>query len=194
MEPQKIAIFLSGAGSNAEAIMQHFHGRDDIKVTLVVSSNPLAGGLKKAEHFDVPTLILEKAAFYGNELLLSQLRERGIDWIVLAGFLWLVPPYLIRAFPARIINIHPALLPKYGGKGMYGAKVHEAVIAAGEQESGITIHYIDEHYDEGVIISQEKCKISFGETPETLAAKIHQLEHRVYPQVIDKTISAFALK
>ena len=136
----------------------------------------------------IPVLMIEKERFFRGDSYLPELREAGISFIVLAGFLWKIPDALIAAYPKKIINIHPALLPNYGGKGMYGMKVHEAVIAAGEKESGITIHYVNEHFDEGEAIFQAKCTIDQGETPESLAGKIHALEHRYFPEVVERVL------
>lgn len=197
-----IAIFASGKGSNAEKIIEHFtthpsprsgegqgvrHGGQGVR--LVVSNKPGAGVLKIAEAYQIPTLIIEKEKFFRGNAYIEELKNAGVDFIVLAGFLWKIPDLLIKAYRGKIINIHPALLPKYGGKGMYGAFVHEAVIAAKEKESGITIHYVDEHYDNGDIIFQAKCPVYESDTAHSLAERIHQLEHRYYPEVIEKLIS-----
>jgi phosphoribosylglycinamide formyltransferase-1 len=184
-----LAIFASGTGTNAARIIDHFRGSSDVKVCLIVCNKPGAGVLGIAEREGVPTLLIEKAKFLGGGAYVSELREKGIDFIVLAGFLWKIPEELVRAYPGRIINIHPALLPKYGGKGMYGRHVHEAVIAAGEKESGITIHWVDEHYDHGELIRQEKVALEPGETPETLAGKIHLLEYEHFPKVIEEVVT-----
>lgn len=155
---------------------------------LVVCNKPGAGVLSIAEEHSIPTLIIKRDEFYGEESCLPTLRELKVDFLVLAGFLWKVPDALITAFPQAIVNIHPALLPEFGGKGMYGNHVHSAVIAAGRMESGITIHYVDGHYDNGDIIFQAKCEVLPDDTPESLASRIHQLEHRHYPEVIEKII------
>lgn len=183
-----IALFASGAGSNAARIIQHFAGSSTIKVALVVCNKPGAGVVKIADNAGIPVLMIEKEAFFRGDAYIPALRERGIDFIVLAGFLWKVPSALVAAYRGHIINIHPALLPKYGGKGMYGAHVHEAVIAAKEKESGITIHYVDELYDHGHIIFQAHCDITEHDTPQTLARKIHELEHTYFPLIIEKTL------
>ena len=180
-----IAIFASGAGSNARKIMERFQNHPDIRVALVVSNKKDAGVLAVAAEFGVETLLINRASFYETELLLTELKTHSVDFVVLAGFLWLIPAYLVKAFPRRIVNIHPALLPKYGGKGMYGYHVHEAVKAAGETETGITIHYINEHYDEGDIIFQASCPLTTEDTPETIAQKVHALEHRYFPEVVE---------
>ncbi|MBK7433044.1 MAG: phosphoribosylglycinamide formyltransferase [Chitinophagaceae bacterium] len=176
-----MAIFASGAGSNAERIINHFAGSEEVEVSLVVCNNPSAGVLGIAQKAGIPTLLIEKDIFLNGSHYLPELQQAGIRFIVLAGFLWKIPQALISAYPQKIVNIHPALLPKYGGKGMYGHFVHEAVIAAGEKESGITIHYVDELYDHGQIIFQAKCPVTDKDTPDTLAHKIHELEHAHYP-------------
>lgn len=184
----RIAIFASGAGSNAHKIIQHFKDHPAIEVALIVCNKPGAGVLSIAEKEGVPALLIEKEAFFRGDGYVPALQAAGIQFIVLAGFLWKIPLSLITAFPRRIINIHPALLPKYGGKGMYGGFVHAAVLAAGEKESGITIHYVDEHYDNGDTIFQATCPVEPGDTPERLAARIHQLEHQHFPIVVEKVV------
>jgi phosphoribosylglycinamide formyltransferase 1 len=183
-----LAIFASGAGSNAQRIIQHFSSSHQIKCSLVVCNKPGAGVIDIAAKAGIPVLMIEKEPFFRGDAYTADLKDRGIDFIVLAGFLWKLPSRLVAAYPGKIINIHPALLPKYGGKGMYGNFVHEAVIAAGEKESGITIHYVDELYDHGNIIFQASCPLVEGDTPATLAHKIHLLEHAHYPAVIEKTL------
>lgn len=183
-----IAIFASGMGSNAQKIIDHFALRDSkAKIALIVCNNPNAGVLKIAENENIPSLIIERGKFT-EEGYINELKKNEIDLIVLAGFLWKVPGVLIQSYEEKIINIHPALLPKFGGKGMFGNKVHEAIINSKEKESGITIHYVDEIYDHGKIIFQAKCKVGENDTPETLAEKIHELEHKHYPKVIEKII------
>lgn len=182
----KMAIFASGAGSNAQKIIEYFKLRPDIgKVELVVCNKPGAGVLDIAKQYNIETMLIDKEKFFNSGTYIKVLEQKDIKFIILAGFLWKVPVSLIQAFPNHIVNIHPALLPKYGGKGMYGNYVHEAVIAAGEKESGITIHYVDELYDHGNIIFQETCSIAPGENAATLAQKIHLLEHEHYPVVIE---------
>ncbi|MEO6455201.1 MAG: phosphoribosylglycinamide formyltransferase [Ginsengibacter sp.] len=183
-----IAIFASGTGSNAQNIINYFKASRFIKVKLIVSNNPFAYVLKIAAAENITSLLLKKDNFFNGDLYLHDLHKNNIAFIVLAGFLWKIPPLIIDAYPNKIINIHPALLPKHGGKNMYGDKVHEAVIAAGEKESGITIHYVDEEYDNGDIIFQKKCTIDDNETPETLVKKIHILEHENYPRIIEEVI------
>lgn len=179
-----VAIFASGAGSNAGKIIEYLKGHQQISVSLIVCNKPGAGVLSIAEKAHIPTLMIEKETFFRGNAYLDELKEHHIDFIILAGFLWKIPAALVKAFPSKIINIHPALLPKYGGKGMYGSHVHEAVIANKEKESGITIHYVDEQYDHGQIIMQATCDITGSDTPETLAGKIHLLEHTHFPEVI----------
>jgi len=181
----RLALFASGSGTNAEAIMNHFANHPEVKVTMLVSNNPDAYALERAKRFHVPTRVCSRQEFQ-NGTVLHWLGEAGVTHIVLAGFLWLIPENLISAFRDRIVNIHPALLPKYGGKGMYGSKVHEAVKAAGETQTGITIHLVNEHYDEGRILFQASCRITSADTPESIAEKVHALEHRHFPSVIEQ--------
>lgn len=185
----QIAIFASGAGSNAQQIIQHFKFHRLIKIALVVCNKPGAGVITIAATEGIPVQMIEKERFLQGDAYTTEFLAHHIDFIVLAGFLWKIPSRLIAAFPNKIINIHPALLPEYGGKGMYGHFVHEAVIAAGEKESGISIHYVDEWYDHGNIIFQAKCAIEENETASSLANKIHALEHENYPAVIEKTVA-----
>ncbi|MDD2793583.1 MAG: phosphoribosylglycinamide formyltransferase [Sediminibacterium sp.] len=185
-----LAIFASGAGSNAEKIIEYFKGNDRVQVALIVCNKPTAGVLKIAEKHEISTFLIEKEGFFSQNSCVSVLKEHQIDFIILAGFLWKVPDALVNAYRGKIVNIHPALLPKYGGKGMYGMRVHEAVIQAGETESGITIHHVDEHYDEGAIIFQAKCPIEPGDTPEILAQKVHALEHLHFPKVIAELVAS----
>lgn len=182
-----IAIFASGTGSNAQKIIEHFQEKRKAKVVLIVSNNPDAGVLKIAEEKNIPSLIIERKKFKEDGYV-QELKNFKIDFIVLAGFLWKIPSILIKSYPNKIINIHPALLPKFGGKGMYGSSVHEAVINSKEKETGITIHYVDEIYDHGKIIFQSTCSVDENETPETLANKIHSLEHKHYPKVIEELL------
>lgn len=179
-----IAIFASGAGSNAEKIIQYLKGHPVIRVSLIVCNKPEAGVLTIAAAAGIPTLLIEKERFFRGDSYLGELSAHQIRFIVLAGFLWKIPDALIKAYPDKIINIHPALLPKYGGKGMYGMRVHEAVISAKEKESGITIHFVNEHFDEGKPIFQSACPIEPGDTPDILARKIHQLEHTYFPEIV----------
>lgn len=185
---KKIAIFASGTGSNAAKIIDHLKNHKSISVSLIVSNKVDAGVLNIATQSSIPTLILEKEKFFRGNAFTDELKEAGIDFIILAGFLWKIPTALIKKFPDRIINIHPALLPKYGGKGMYGQHVHQAVIDNKETESGITIHFVDEHYDHGDIIFQAKCSVQENDTASSLAAKVLQLEHKYYPKVIEEVV------
>lgn len=188
---KNIAIFASGEGTNAQNIIDYFKSSATIKVALVVSNNPSANVLKRAKEEGVPVLILDRKNFYGSDQIINQLKSANIDLIVLAGFLWKLPANLIDAFPNKIINIHPALLPKFGGQGMYGMHVHKAVVEAKEKESGISIHFVNEQYDEGKIISQHTCPLSVADTPEIVAKKIHQLEKEFFPRAIEKVITSF---
>jgi phosphoribosylglycinamide formyltransferase-1 len=183
-----IAIFASGAGSNAQKIIDYFRPHVSVKIGLIVCNKPGAGVLAIAEKENIPTLLIEKQAFYNDHAYLPQLKQYRIDFIVLAGFLWKVPLPLIQAYAGKIVNIHPALLPKYGGKGLYGNYVHEAVIKNKEPESGITIHYVDELYDHGNIIFQAHCIVVPGDTTSSLAARVHALEHAHYSRVIEEVI------
>jgi phosphoribosylglycinamide formyltransferase-1 len=186
---KKLAIFSSGTGSNTARIIQHFRDHPIISVRLIVCNNPKAGVLDIALKEHIPTLLIEKEPFFRGSAYLDELRAYHIDFIILAGFLWKIPAKLIQAYPHRIVNIHPALLPGYGGKGMYGHHVHEAVIAAGEKESGITIHYVDERYDHGQAIFQAKVAVDPDDTPATLAAKVQYLEHTHFPRVIEEVVN-----
>jgi phosphoribosylglycinamide formyltransferase-1 len=188
MRKKRIAILASGSGTNAERIMSHFRENELAEVSIVLSNKPDAQVHQRAARFGVESRVFDRETFYGSTGITNLLLELGIDLIVLAGFLWLIPSDLLRAFPCRIVNIHPALLPGYGGKGMYGRHVHEAVIENGDRESGISIHYVNEVYDAGKIILQEKCEVKPGDTPETLAARVHELEYRYYPVVIEKLL------
>ena len=185
---KKIAIFASGSGSNTENIIQYFLSKPEISVDSVFCNVAEAYVLKRAEKYNIPTFLFNREDLKNQEKVLQILQERQIDFIVLAGFLWLMPSFIVSAFPNRIINIHPALLPHHGGKGMYGMKVHEAVIAAGEKESGITIHYINNQYDKGDPIFQARCPVEAGETPESLAKKVHALEYAHFPRVIEEIL------
>jgi len=186
---KQIAIFASGNGSNAEAIIAHFKSHPQVKVALVVTNNPEAGVIKIAHSNKIISAIINKTALNDPEILGRLLTALNIDLIVLAGFLQLVPAYLLQRYPKSIINIHPALLPKHGGQGMYGIKVHQAVLAARDVETGITIHYVNEHYDEGEVILQKHIAVDATDTPETLAGKVLQLEHEWFPKTIEKLLS-----
>lgn len=184
----QLAIFASGTGSNARKIIEYFRDHPTIRVALVVSNKPDAPVLAMAQSHRIETAVINRKSFYESEDILDTLREHEVDLVILAGFLWLVPDYLIRAFPRRIINIHPALLPRYGGKGMYGHHVHQAVWEAREPESGITIHYANEHYDEGDIIFQIKCVLAPEDSPEDIARKVLELEHYYFARVIERVL------
>lgn len=188
--PVNIAIFASGAGSNAKNIIEYFNtnGGKNASVSLLVCNNPKAGVLQIAAANNIPALLVNREQFRDQGGLLAALEEKGIGFIVLAGFLWKLPEFLVKRYPKKIINIHPALLPKYGGKGMYGHHVHEAVIANKEKQSGISIHYVDELYDHGEIIFQATCEVLATDTAETLAKKIHQLEQQYFPKLIEASI------
>ncbi len=195
-KPINIALFASGKGTNAQQIIHYFHkeaqqvsGRR-VVVSLIVCNKPGAAVLEIAEKEGIPFLLIQKETFFQGSHYLDELKKRNISFLVLAGFLWKIPSELIRAFPDRIINIHPALLPAYGGKGMYGDAVHQAVIAAGDKESGISIHYVDDQYDHGQIFFQARCTVSDEDSPETLAQKIHALEHTHYPEQIARWIES----
>ncbi len=186
---KNIALFASGAGSNAENIVRYFSGSSAARVAVIVTDNPEAGVIARAEKLGIPLELVPRADFRtAGSRALGVMARYGIDYIVLAGFLSLVPPQLVEAFRGRIINVHPALLPAYGGKGMYGARVHEAVVAAAERESGITIHHVDEHFDNGDIIAQFRLEVGPGDTPCSLAEKIHALEYEHFPRTIENEI------
>ncbi|WP_028295559.1 phosphoribosylglycinamide formyltransferase [Olivibacter sitiensis] len=182
---KRIAIFASGSGSNAQKIMEHFKRSDLAEVVLVLTNNPDAYVLQRADNFEIPTHVFDKKEFYKSDSVLQLLKKLEVDLLVLAGFLWLVPEYLLQAYPNQIINIHPALLPAYGGKGMYGDRVHQAILDNKEEESGITIHFVNERFDEGEHIYQAKFKIEPTDTLETIKFKGQQLEHQHFPRVIE---------
>lgn len=185
---KKITIFASGSGSNAENIIQYLEKNQEIRVDSVFCNVADAYVLKRAKKHNIPAYVFNREEMRNPDKLLKQLQERRIDFIILAGFLWLLPECIISAYQERIINIHPALLPDYGGKGMYGMRVHESIISAKEKQSGITIHYVNNHYDEGATIFQAKCDITPDDTPETLATKVHALEYTHFPQVIEEVV------
>ena len=188
MKPHRIAIFASGSGSNAEEIIRYFEYHPSIEVRLLLSNNPSAQALQRAENLKVKTKAFNRTQFRETREVLQWLREEKITHLVLAGFLWLVPDYLTQNYSGKIINIHPALLPKFGGKGMYGMFVHEAVKTAAESETGITIHEVNEHYDEGNIVFQATCGIDETDTPQSIASKVQKLEHMHYAKVIERWI------
>lgn len=185
---KRVAIFVSGTGTNCENIIRYFAGSEVVNIALVVSNKSDAPALEKARRLGVPTEVVSKSQLSDNSFMLPLLRERDIHFIVLAGFLLMIPDYLIAAYPRRIINLHPSLLPKFGGKGMYGHRVHEAVKAAGETETGMTVHYVTGECDGGEIIAQYKTAISPDDTPEDIAAKENLLEMRYYPLVIKQVL------
>ncbi|MDR2495857.1 MAG: phosphoribosylglycinamide formyltransferase [Tannerellaceae bacterium] len=187
---KNIAVLASGSGTNADNLIRFFDNSSCARVALVVSDNPRAGVHARAAALGRPSVSIPREEFGSASSVPAVLGEYAIDFIVLAGFLTKVPASIISAFPGRIVNIHPALLPKYGGKGMYGQHVHRAVIAAGESHSGITIHYINENYDEGAVIFQASCPVNPGDTPDQLAARIHQLEYAHYPAVIARLLQS----
>lgn len=185
---KRIVVFASGSGTNTQQIVEYFKGKK-VEVSLIVCNNPEAYVFKRAENYGIPSLLINRESFYRSDEVLKKLRFLTPDLIVCAGFLWKVPSNILEAFPKKVINIHPALLPKYGGKGMYGEHVHQAVIREQEKESGITIHYVNEHYDEGAIIFQARCPVEPGDTPETLAKKIHALEYEHFAKVIENLLN-----
>jgi len=188
MKDQRIVIFASGSGTNAQNIIEYFIENQFIVIDSLWSNNPNAFALERAKKFGVETFVFNKNEFRNTNIVVEELQKRKVNLIVLAGFLWLIPLNLIQNF--RIINIHPALLPKYGGKGMYGMKVHEAVINNKDNESGISIHFVNEKYDEGEIIFQAKCPVLPNDSPEDVANKVHQLEYKYFPEVIEKVLLA----
>ncbi|WP_407425365.1 phosphoribosylglycinamide formyltransferase [Arcticibacter sp.] len=185
---KRIAVFASGSGSNAQKIMEHFHKHPDAEVAIVLCNNPNAYVIQRADNFEIPSHVFDKFDFYQTDHIVKLLKSMEIDLIVLAGFLWLIPENLLKAFPNQIINIHPALLPKYGGKGMYGDRVHQSVLNNKESESGITIHFVNENFDEGEIIHQSKYKIDKDDDIEMIKFKGQQLEHLHYPKVVESLI------
>jgi phosphoribosylglycinamide formyltransferase-1 len=184
----RIAIFASGSGSNAQKLMEYFKRSPDAEISLVLTNNSDAYVLQRADNFEIPSHVFDRNEFYNTDNVIDLLKNLDIDLIVLAGFLWLIPKSLIAEYPGRIINIHPAILPKFGGKGMYGDFVHKAVMDAGESEGGITIHYVDENYDEGEYIHQAKYRIDKGDNLEMIKFKGQQLEHLHYPKVVESIV------
>ena len=185
----RIAIFASGSGSNAENITTYFSGNNRIEISLILTNNSTAFVAERAKNLGIKSIVFNKHDFLKTDQILQILLKNDINLIVLAGFLLKIPENILKAFPNKIINIHPALLPKYGGKGMFGDKVHQAVISAKEKESGITIHYVNENYDEGKIIFQAKCPVQPNDTAEDLANKIHALEYKYFPKELEKLIN-----
>lgn len=184
-----IAIFASGSGTNAENIISHFKGSKKVKIKILLSNNANAFALERAKRNNIPTLLFSNKELRETEIVDSALKDLDIDIIILAGFLALVPERIVERYKGAILNIHPALLPAYGGKGMYGENVHKAVVAAGERESGITIHHVSEKYDDGDIIFQAKCALSPEDDAESVADKIHELERKYFPKVIETFIN-----
>lgn len=185
---KNIVLFASGSGSNAENISLFFKNHPDVNVSCILSNRSNAGVLERANRLNINTFVFDREMFSQTNQVLDFLLKESPDLIVLAGFLWLVPKKIVEAFPNKIINIHPALLPQYGGKGMYGDRVHQAVIENKEKESGITIHYVNEKYDDGDIIFQGRCPVVESDTPDSLAEKVHQLEYKHYPEVIARIL------
>lgn len=186
-----VALFASGSGSNAENIIKYFEGKE---VNFLVYTNKAnAGVLERAKRLNVPSRVFNRHEFYDTDVIINELKHQKVDWVVLAGFLWLVPKPFVGHFDGRIINIHPALLPNYGGKGMYGSHVHTAVhqdfLDGKTTETGITIHFVNENYDEGEYLLQAKCSLEKGDTPESIAQKVHALEYEHYPKVVEKLLS-----
>lgn len=184
----KIAIFASGSGSNAENIATYFKDTKELQISLILTNKEDAYVVERAKKLGVPCMIFSREDFYQTNHILNTLKQNSVDFVVLAGFLWLIPENLLNAYPNKIINIHPALLPKYGGKGMYGDNVHRAVVANGEKESGITIHYVNKEYDKGDIIFQAKCLVEPTDSPEMVASKVHELEYQHFPKVIEQLL------
>lgn len=184
----KVAIFASGSGSNAENLVQYFSKNNDVKIVSIYCNNPQAFVIERAKKFNLPCHIFNKQEFVDEGKVSGLLAEENIDFIILAGFLWLIPKWLVAKYQSKIINIHPALLPKYGGKGMYGHFVHEAVKKNNDSESGITIHFVNEHYDEGAVIFQASVTLDSTDTPDTIAQKVHGLEYEYFPQVAENVI------
>lgn len=187
MNKKRIAVFASGSGSNAQNIFEYFSEKENVIIDSLWANKSDAYALKRAEMFGVETFVFNREQFYKTVEVVETLKNRKVDLIVLAGFLWLIPNNLIESF--TIINIHPALLPKYGGKGMYGMNVHKAVVDNNEKESGITIHYVNQNYDEGKIIFQARCEVTEKDTPEMVAEKVHELEYKHFPVIIEKVLT-----
>ena len=188
MRKKRISIFASGSGSNAEKFFEHFQENEEAEIVSVFTNNKSAGVIERAKRFSIPFHVYNRTYWQEGHEIVSILKEEEVDFIVLAGFMLLIPASLTLAFPNKIFNIHPALLPKFGGKGMYGMHVHNAVRTSGEKESGITIHYVNEKYDEGKIIAQVSCQLDSTDSPEDIARKVQRLEHENYPKVIEDVI------
>jgi phosphoribosylglycinamide formyltransferase 1 len=185
---KKIAVFASGSGSNAEKIFEYFKDHQNAEVSLLLTNKKDAFVIERAKKYNIPVITFDRKMFYDSEEVIEVLKANEISLLVLAGFLWLIPSKLVDEFDKKIINIHPALLPRYGGKGMYGMNVHNAIVEAGETESGITIHFVNHHYDEGNIIFQKTCTILSTDTPEDVAKKVQILEHKFYPLIIEEIV------
>lgn len=185
---KKIAIFASGSGSNAENIAHYFAGKGIAEIAIILTNKPDAYVIERAKKLDITCRVFSRSEMNDTNVVVDLLNELRVEWIVLAGFLLKIPQNLIEAFDGKIINIHPALLPKFGGKGMYGDKVHQAVVEAKEKESGITIHYVNEHYDEGATIFQAKCEVLPTDTPDDVASKVHALEYEYFPKIIENLL------
>jgi phosphoribosylglycinamide formyltransferase 1 len=179
-----VAIFASGSGSNAENIYHYFAGHPEVRIGLILTNKSDAGVVERAQRLGIPYRVFDRAAFNEGEVV-QLLQKEKIDWVVLAGFLWRIPVHLVQAFEGKMVNIHPALLPKFGGSGMYGDRVHQAVVAAGETQTGITIHWVNEDYDEGKIIFQAQCPVSPSDTYRQVAEKVHALEYEHFPKVLE---------
>lgn len=190
---KRIAIFASGSGSNAQKLMEYFKKHQEAEVVIVLTNNPEAYVIQRADNFEIPTHIFDKHEFIETNDIVNLLKNLQIDLIVLAGFLWLIPNNLLEEFPNQIINIHPALLPKFGGKGMYGDRIHRTILEAGEVENGITIHFVNEKFDEGEIIYQSRFKIDKNDTLETIKFKGQQLEHLHYPRIVENLVQKIKL-
>lgn len=186
---KKIALFASGNGTNAENIITYFSEKNNVEIALILCNNKNAYVIERAKNHHIPCFVFSSKELKETDIVLDKLLEYNIDFIILAGFLLMIPQKIIDRYPGKIINIHPALLPKYGGKGMYGDIVHQAVRASGDTETGISIHYVNEKYDEGAIIFQAKCPVVPEDTPDTIAQKVHELEYRYFPEIIEKVIS-----
>ncbi|MEJ6792509.1 MAG: phosphoribosylglycinamide formyltransferase [Lacinutrix sp.] len=186
---KRVVIFASGSGSNAENLIRFFQNSDNASVIQVLTNNPHAKVLERCKKLKISALSFNKIAFTETKDVLNILKSTNPDLIILAGFLWKFPENILKHFPDKVINVHPALLPKFGGKGMYGMHVHEAVVNQKETETGITIHYVNEHYDEGAIIFQAKCEVKTLDTAIDIAAKIHELEIKYFPEVIEKLLN-----
>ncbi len=187
---RKIALFASGSGTNVENIANYFKNRSDVEISLILSNKKNAFVLERAKKLGIPSMVINRDEFYNSDKIVRILNEKSVDLIVLAGFLWLIPNNLIEAYQNKIINIHPALLPKYGGKGMYGDKVHKAVVENNETESGITIHFVNQEYDEGKTLFQAKCQVLKNDTYEIVASKVHALEYEYFPKIIAEFINS----